>query len=164
MRPQQDIEEAFDRYGDAVLRACVATGLGRADAEDALQETFLKYATSRTPFLTESHQKAWLLRVAINTARDMQRRASNRDLPLVEADGPEPSRHEDEVSDGVCTSMDVREALRSLSDDQRVAVLLALGEGYTAPEVARIMSKPTNTVYSLITRGKRKLREVLGDE
>ena len=164
MRPQQDIEEAFDRYGDAVLRACIAAGLSRADAEDALQETFLKYATGRTPFLTESHRKAWLLRVAINGARDLQRRASNQDVPLEDADCPRPSRPEDEVSSGVCTRMDVAEALRALSDDQRVAVLLALGEGYTAPEVARIMRKPTNTVYSLITRGKRKLREVRGDE
>jgi len=55
-------------------------------------------------------------------------------------------------------------ALETLSSDQRTALLLAAVEGYAVPEIADMMERPANTVYSYIARGKKKLREVLEDD
>jgi len=159
MRSDADIEEAIDRYGDAVLRACSAY-LSPHDAEDAFQDTFLRYATHETAFNDEEHRKAWLIRVAMNLSKDHLRRSSTKAQPLDEAPEIAVESEDDRLAD----RMRMNEALRQLSDDQRLALMLSAVEGYAVPQIAAIMGKPENTVYSHITRGKRKLRKVLGDD
>ena len=156
MRSDADIEEAIDRYGDAVLRACSAY-LSPHDAEDVFQDTFLKYAMRKDAFNDEEHRKAWLIRVAVNMSKDRLRASSAKMLPLEQAPeiaiGPE--------DDATADRMRIRSALAQLSEDQRLALMLSVVEGYTAPEIAQIMNVPHNTVYSHITRGKKKLEKVL---
>ena len=65
------IEEAFRRYGDRVFTAAFSICRNREDADDAVQDTFLKYYTRDEDYMDESHLKTWQLRVAINRARDI---------------------------------------------------------------------------------------------
>lgn len=157
MRADGDVERAIARYGNAVLRACRAA-LPRADeAEDVFQDVFLRFASHDAPFNDEAHCKAWLLRVAINLARDHARRASERDVALDTVHEPSTPSETDQVEQRIT----MQEALSKLSDDQRTAILLSVVEGYPAREIAQLMGKPENTVYSLVSRGKKKLKEVL---
>ena len=160
MRSEADIEEAIDRYGDAVLRACSAYLHSRHDAEDAFQDTYLRYARYEEAFSDEDHRKAWLLRVAMNICKDHLRSASSKVVPLDESmnESIEPD------DERLVERMRMRQAMGHLSEDQRTALVLSVVEGYTVPDIARMMGKPENTIYSHITRAKRKLEKVLGND
>ena len=71
-------EAVVREHGDDVLRAAMMQLSNRADAEDVVQETFLRYATSAPRFVSKEHEKAWLLRVAINLAKDMRKAVWNQ--------------------------------------------------------------------------------------
>lgn len=162
MRPRHDIEHTINAHGDTIWRVCVLYFGSRSDAQDAFQETMLKYSLSETSFKDEEHRKAWLIRVATNVCKDMLKAASSKNLPL-----------EDEEAGGAVTLLsssdepgsglqDIIDAIRALADPPRTPVYLALYEGYTAPEISDMLEMPINTVYSWIARGKEQLREVLG--
>lgn len=159
MRSDADIEEAIDRYGDTVLRACCAY-LSYHDAEDAFQDTFIKYAAHDAAFNDETHRKAWLIRVGVNLCKDKLRKASMREVSLNES-ADIPTKSEDGA---IADRLRIRHAMQQLSDDQRLAVMLSVVEGYSVPEIAQVMDKPQNTVYSHLTRGKKKLKKVLGHD
>lgn len=158
LRSSQDIEEALTLHGDAVWRACVMRCPRQEDAQDVLQETFLKYAQHEAPFNDDEHVKAWLLRVAINGCIDRERRASTHESSL---DAQREAGFDVAVEDESGVVREVLGAMHDLGDPPRTAVYLALYEGYTAPEIARMLDVPVNTVYSWISRGRKILQEVL---
>lgn len=80
MRDARDIERAMDAYGDIVWRACLAY-VTPHDAEDAFQDTFVKYARRDEEFRDEEHKKAWLVRVAVNGCKDRCARVPARMHP-----------------------------------------------------------------------------------
>ena len=69
--PQEKVERAIERYGDMLFRLCLVMLGNAADAEDALQETYLRYLQKAPAFADEEHEKAWLLTVAANRCRDL---------------------------------------------------------------------------------------------
>ena len=162
MRKSDDIERAIDTFGSTVWRVCVTFFRHSHDAQDAFQETFLKYALAEeTDFQDDEHCKAWLIKVSANVCRDMLRAAHRKDhsfdqeteSPCCEFsvdEDPKESRH-----------LEIVEAFRSLDDPPRLPLFLSLYEGYTAPEIAEIVDAPVNTVYSWIARGKKMLKEAL---
>lgn len=161
MRDDVDIEMAIDRFGDAVLTACLAYLGNRQSAEDIFQDTFLKYAMHDGPFSDDEHRKAWLLRVAINASKDMLRASSSKNLELNEShDAPDTA----DFASALAERTRVQHALGYISDNERAAIVLTTIMGYSVPEAAHILKSPQNTVYSHITRGKRKLRKVLENE
>lgn len=146
-------------YGDAVLRACRAYLSNHHDAEDAFQDTFIKFATSDTAFTDENHKKAWLIRVAVNVCKDRLRSSAAKTTEFDE--GQLASIAIDSEADAIDERHAIQAALQTLPPDNRIALVLSAVEGYKAQEIADIMGKPLNTVYSLITRGKEKLRKVI---
>lgn len=161
MRAKVDIEQAIDRHGDDVWRACAVYFTERADAQDAFQETFLKYSLAELSFDDDEHRKAWLIRVAINTCKDMLKAAHRKNLVLDDdiAEGAivAPSAEDDPSSDLRLAL----KAIRNLTDPPRTPVYLSLYEGYTAPEISEMLDAPVNTVYSWISRGREQLKEAL---
>ncbi|WP_204830928.1 RNA polymerase sigma factor [Olsenella uli] len=160
MRGQAEMERAMGEHADAVWRACLVY-LPAADAEDVFQETFLKYALHDEPFRDDAHARAWLLRVAINGCKDALRAARRRDVSLEErverlGEGAVGAEAPSELG-----LREVLDAMAALGDPPRTQLYLALCEGYSAREIAGICDMPVGTVYSWISRGKRKLREVL---
>ena len=65
------VEDAFGKYGDRVFSAAFSILRNREDADDVVQDTFLKYHMKNLQYMDEPHLKAWLLRVAINRAKDI---------------------------------------------------------------------------------------------
>ena len=157
MRSEQETAEAIDRHADMVRRLCLIHLKNQADSEDVFQTVFMKYALSSVVFENEEHEKAWFLRVTINACRDLLRSFfRSRTVPLEELI---------ELPDE--TSGDSREVLRAvleLPDKYREVVHLHYFEGYTAPEIAGLMRKNVNTVYSLLARAKKLLRGRLGGD
>ena len=155
MRSEQDITAAVNRYGDTVMRICMVYLKNTADTEDIFQEVFLKYAQSDKAFENEEHKKAWIIKVAINACKDMIK--SFFRSKTTELDDFFPRKN---VSD---ETIDVLTAVLSLPQKYKTVVYLHFYEGYTAPQIGQILGKNTNSVYTLITRAKKLLKERLED-
>lgn len=161
MRPSGDIEAALAIHGPAVWRVCVLHFRNANDAQDAYQDTFLKYALAdRVAFESEEHRKAWLLRVAANTCKDALKAASRKNVSL-EGSALSQSESADPFDQPESFRNDVIDALRNLDDPPRTPLYLSLIEEYPATEIAAMLDAPVNTVYSWIARGKKLLKEAL---
>ena len=157
MRSEAEVNHAVEAYADMVRRICFYHLKNQADTEDVFQEVFLKYMLHDEPFHDREHEKAWLLRVAINACKDYLKSFFRRStVPLdalqeMAAEIPEGHR-------------EVLEAVLSLPGKYKDAIYLHYYEGYSAAEIGQILGKKENTVYSLLSRGRRMLKGVLEDE
>lgn len=155
MRTEQEVNRAVEQYADMILRLCTVSLKNLQDAEDVLQTVFLKYALSRENFESPEHEKAWLIRVASNQCKDVLKNFFRKyTVSLEEADLPAVPPEQ----------MDVLEAVRALPKAYREVIYLHFYEGYTALEIAKILRKNPNTVYTHLFRGKAMLKEVLGGD
>jgi RNA polymerase sigma-70 factor (ECF subfamily) len=146
-----------------------------ADAEDLVQETYLKAYRAFGGFQEGTNLKAWLYRILtntfINSYRARRRRPETSDIEDVEElylyhrlGGLEAAAAgrsaEDEVLERF-TDEDVKAAIESLPDSFRIAVLLADVEGFSYKEIAEIMDVPIGTVMSRLHRGRKALQKAL---
>jgi RNA polymerase sigma-70 factor (ECF subfamily) len=146
-----------------------------ADAEDLVQETYLKAYRSFGSFEEGTNLRAWLYRILtntfINSYRSAKRRPEVTDVEDVEdlylyrrlptLGGSDPGRSaEDEALDRF-TDDDVKSALEALPEAFRMAVMLADVEGFSYKEIADITDVPIGTVMSRIHRGRRALQKAL---
>lgn len=162
MRASEDIECALQTHGDTVWRVCALYFHSSTDAEDAYQETFLRYALAdNQTFNNGEHCKAWLIRVAVNICKDMLKASSRKRTVLDESSLEEQPAASDPLAQPASFASDVIDVMRSLDDPPRTPLFLALYGGYTAPEIASFVDAPVNTVYSWIARGKKMLKEAL---
>jgi RNA polymerase sigma-70 factor, ECF subfamily len=149
----------------------------RSDAEDLVQETYLKAYRAYERFEAGTNLRAWLFRIMtnsyINSYRKKQRRPYQTDLEDVQdlylyrrLGGNElatlgQSAEDvlfDQITDGV-----ILDALEELPDQYRTAVMLADVEGFAYKEIAEILDIPIGTVMSRLHRGRKKLQEQLYD-
>ncbi len=148
-----------------------------ADAEDLVQETYLKAYRGFGGFQEGTNLKAWLYRILTNTYiniyRAKQRRPQESDLGEIEdlylyrrLGGLEAARSgrsaEDELMD-TFSEAEVKEAVEALPENFRMAVLLADVEGFAYKEIAEILDIPIGTVMSRLHRGRKALQKQLFD-
>ncbi|MCI9249455.1 MAG: sigma-70 family RNA polymerase sigma factor [Dorea sp.] len=157
MRNEQDVIRAMEQYADTVRRLCMIHLKSYHDSEDIFQNVFLKYVLSSVKFESEEHEKAWFIRVTINACRDFFRDFFRSHMVPLE----ELIHQQEELTPD---NSEVLEAVLSLPEKYREAVYLYYYEGYTAVEIAHILKKNKNTVYTLLTRSKQLLRERLGGD
>ena len=148
-----------------------------ADAEDLVQETYLKAYRSFASFTEGTNLKAWLYRILTNTFinqyRAKKRRPDQVDLDDVEdfyifrrLGGLEAADAERTAETEALESMpddEVKQALESIPEQFRMAVILADIEGFSYKEIAEILDVPIGTVMSRIHRGRRQLQKLLWD-
>lgn len=157
MRSELEVNRAIEQHADMVLRLCMVCLNNSADAEDVFQTVFLKYALSNQQFTSAEHEKAWLIRVTRNACRDLLKcffRKHTVSLEDVAEYLPQATQEQQSIL----------EAVRALPKDYRDVVYLHYYEGYTAPEIAGILHKNPNTVYTHLTRARQMLKEMLGGE
>ncbi len=157
MRTDSEVNQAIEYHGDTVRRLCMIHLKNHADSEDVFQTVFLKYALHDEPFESLQHENAWFIRVTLNACRDLLRRFfRSRTVSLEEL-----MEIPQEMTDSY---REVLEAVLSLPERYRIPIYLHYYEGYTAPDIGRMLRKNVNTVYSLLNRGKTMLKEALEDE
>ena len=150
------------RYAPAVYRLAYARTGCRADAEDVMQEVFLRLMKAKPVFDSEAHAKAWLLRVASNCASDLFR------LPWRKREGPLEDNlsapEEDLPAPEEPEKGSVTEAVLSLPARYRIPIHLYYYEGFSVAEIAKTIGKSEGTVKSRLFRARNLLRSRLKEE
>lgn len=142
--------EAVEKYGDMLYRISLLILKNTADAEDAVQETFIKYFTKAQEFTDAEHEKAWLITVATNRCRDMLRYRSRHETESEEV----LNTYAVEKSDS-----GILEALMELSDKYRIIMILFYVEQYKIDEIADITGVSVSAVKMRLSRGRKLLEE-----
>jgi RNA polymerase sigma-70 factor (ECF subfamily) len=152
---------------DALYRAALRLTRNPAEAEDLVQETYLKAFRAAARFERGTNLRAWLFTILMNTHRNSRRDAAREpvdvDSEVVEQAENLPGRAatpEDLLLDATM-DVDVKAALDSLPDTFRTAVWLRDVEEFSYAEIARMLEIPAGTVMSRISRGRRMLYEQL---
>ncbi len=157
MKSTEDVNRVMEKYADMVRRICFVHLKNLQDTEDVFQDVYLKYLLYEGSFESGEHEKAWFIRVTINACTDWLRKLSHRKwLPL------EILAEESEIQDS--SSEEILEAVLQLPEKYKNVIYLFYYEEYTAVEIAKILGKKENTIYTWLSRAKGILRERLGGE
>ncbi len=157
MRSNSEADRAVEKYADTVRRVCFMHLKNYSDVEDVFQDVFLKYILHDEPFESDAHEKAWLIRVTINSCKDIFKSFFRRKVCSLDDIETEPFYIQEE-------SQDLLDAVLKLPDNYKNVIYLFYYEGYTAVEIARILNRRENTIYTWLSRAKAKLKEELGGE
>ena len=150
----EEVSRLVETYSSMLLRLACTRLENPADAEDAVQEGFLKLLTAHPSFRDAEHEKAWLIRTTLHRAADLRKAASRRNVPLEEAllaSAPEP---EDRLL----------AAVRALPEKYGAVIHLHYYEGYSLKEIGKLLGLPTATVGTRLARGRERLRQSLKEE
>jgi len=152
----------IDRYADRVHAYLVRHSGNRDDADDLLQETWVRVARSAKSFDTAKRFRSWVYGIATNLARDLFRRRTTKQIALraiaqTSARDPGPDRVEDLVA-----GRELRDRIAELPEAMRAVVLLRYYEGMSEAEMAEILEVPSGTIKSRLNAALRKLRGAYG--
>lgn len=153
--PADSFEALVRRYETVLYRAALAVVGNVQDAEDAVQETFLKVYEKKNPdFVSAAHEKAWLIKVTVNECKNRLLSGwFRKTVPLLETyPAKEPEQR------------DLLEQVMALPYKYRTVIHLYYYEGYSTAEIARILDKKEGTVRSWMSRAREQLKKVMGDE
>ena len=147
--------QLLDRYGNKILRLAYSYLRNMADAEDIVQDTLIQYLKKQPVFADETHEVAWLMRVAGNLSKNRIRYNCYRNTDELNEELAAEEREDLSF---------VWEAVSSLPVPYREIVHLYYYEGYSTAQIASILSKKESTVRSCLARGRAKLKSILKEE
>lgn len=154
-RPADELERVMQTYGNMLFRVALLSLGNVSDAEDAVQETLIKYMQKAPSFHDKEHEKAWLLKVLTNTCKDIlrfQKRHHTVDIEEIQ----ELSRE--------TTDSGILEALMSLPEKFRVVLTLYYVEEYSIETIAKMIGRTTSAVKMRLQKGRRLLEELYRKE
>ena len=142
--------EKYDEYSPMIYRLCALRLGNRQDAEDAMQNTFIKFFYKAPEFDNKESEKAWLIRVSINVCKDFQKSFWQKKTVGLDDTA--------ELTVGI-----IEDAVRlidifELSPKNRTVLQLYYYEGYSVTEIAKILKISVNGVTSRLTRARQKLK------
>ena len=152
------ISDLLDKYSDMVLRIAYTYLKNRADAEDIVQDVFLRIIDKKPSFNDESHEKSWLIRATINMCKNKVNMFWNKNKCSID------DVQEFAVSDKYNTDTSVFQAVMALGEKYRVVVYMYYYEGYSTPEIADVIGKNETTIWSLLHRARNKLKDMLKED
>lgn len=152
----REMERLVETYADLILRLSYSHLNHRQDAEDICQTVFLKLLERSPDFASPDHEKAWIIRTTRNACKDLLKSRWRRSgVPLEEAPPlSAPLQEEDRVL----------AALGHLPPAYREVLYLHYYEGYSGKEIARLLRRPAATVFTQLSRGRKRLQALLERE
>lgn len=159
-----DLDRMMNEYGTGLMRLCYLYLKDYQLSQDAVQETFLRVFTKYSLFRSESSEKTWVTRIAMNVCRDMMRKRSYRDRGLeIPEFAPAESAGPEEQAMDMAENAELMRALEALPDIYRQTLLLYYYNGFKTDEIASILRTARSTVNVRLKRGRDMLRKALGD-
>ena len=154
---ERHIAEAIKKHGDSVLRVATSVTGNLSDAEDVFSDVFFSLWQYNKAFLSSKHLKAWLIRVAVNKAKNIRKRAHNR--------------YRAELHDNIALvdvpydrNFTVTQVLERLKPDDRAVLYLHYYEGYTYGQIARMLGIRESSVRSKAMRARGEMKELLNSQ
>ncbi|MCL2088400.1 MAG: RNA polymerase sigma factor [Oscillospiraceae bacterium] len=156
LRTDSEIAEIYQRHVKTVYRVCYTYMKNTADTEDATSETFVRMIKTSPVFKSGEHEKAWLIRTAINVCKDYLKRSCRKDEGL--------ENHSETLScESVFETDGVITAVLELPDKYKSVVYMYYYEGYTSVQISAMLKKPQSTIRNYLSEARNILRERLGD-
>ena len=154
-----DMDYLISQYGTSLLRMAMAFLGDFHLAQDAVQETYIKAYNNYHTFRSDASEKTWLMRIAINTCKDMRKSAWYRKISLKQPAemwefAANDNTHESDNNDMV-------EAIRHLTPKLKEVVLLFYYQELSITEISHILNTSQNTVRVRLNRARAKLKQVL---
>lgn len=151
---RQSLHELAALYQDSLFAAAFNICRNAQDAEDVIQDTFVQYYTTKKEFENEQHIRAWLIRVAINKAKNVSRTFWRCNRVSI-ADYMETQAFESPESE------DLFETVMQLPEKYRIVIHLYYYEDYSVSEIAKILKLSQSNVKTRLMRGRAMLKELL---
>lgn len=155
-KPSQAFEEIYERQFDTVYRVCYSYMKNAADTEDMVADVFEKLLKSKTAFIDLEHEKAWLLRTAINRCKDFLKNWWRGRVNL--------DSYEDAEALNPFSESEMLKVILDLPKRYKDAIYLHYYEGYSTAEVAQILKKPQSTIRNHLSEARKLLKGVLENE
>lgn len=154
---KQTLEELVEQYQNNLFAVAFNVCKNAQDAEDVVQDTFLRYYTMKKEFDSEQHIRAWLIRVAINKAKNCNRTFWKRNKCSLE-------EYMETLTFETPESENLFETVMKLPEKYRIVIHLFYYEDYTVHEIAEILNLSESNVKVRLSRGRALLKEVLKEE
>ena len=153
--PADGIENIVRTYGNTLYRLCFVMLGNESDAEDAVQDSFIKYLQKAPSFENTEHEKAWLITVATNQCKDILRFRKRH-----------PQTDLENLRETLQTSSDsgVLEALMTLPEKFRFVLTLYYVEEYRIEDIAKMIGRTPSAVKMRLQKGRRLLEETFRKE
>ncbi|AJG98476.1 MULTISPECIES: RNA polymerase sigma factor [Clostridium] len=148
------IHYLIETYSDMLIRISYSYMKNLSDAEDITQEVFIKLLEKRPDFKNKTHEKSWLIRVAINLSKDKLKSSYFKNTTSLE----------DDFVDTTQEDTDVIQAVLSLPLKYRSIVFLYYYENYSISEISNILNIKESTVGSQLSRGRKLLKSILKED
>lgn len=151
------VQELVEMYKDNIYAAAFNICKSAADAEDVVQDTFLQYYMTKKEFDDEKHIRYWLLRVAINKAKNIQSSFRRKNEMSLED-------YVETLTFETPESRELFEEVMKLPEKYRVVIHLFYYEDYSVKEIAKILRTTESGVKVRLSRGRAKLKDALKEE
>ncbi|MBQ6707915.1 MAG: RNA polymerase sigma factor [Clostridia bacterium] len=152
---ENEFETKYNDYGKMLFKIAFLYMGNSSDAEDVLQDVFVKFLSSRHNFKDGEHEKAWFIRVTQNKCLDMLKRASNKNVPI-----------EDIISLNYVENNDMSEIIEkvfSLPEKYKLSVILYYYNDYSVEEISKILKISKSAVKMRLKRSREILKLELED-
>ncbi len=156
LRTDKEIAEIYKCHMIMVYRVCFAYMKNSADTEDAVQDTFYKLINSGMEFESEEHEKAWLIRVAMNVCKNSLRHWFRKREDFADYENLQ-STENIEIDETF-------EVVMGLPEKYKTVVYLYYYEGYTTPEISDILGRPQSTIRNYLHEARGVLKEKIGGD
>ena len=151
------VQDLMNMYKNNVYAVAFSICKNASDAEDVVQDTFLQYYMTHINFDNEQHIRAWLLRVAINKAKNIQASFWHRNgMPLDD--------FIETLSFETPETKELFEEVMKLPEKYRVVVHLFYYEDYSIKEIAKILRTTESNIKVRLSRGRVKLKDALKED
>lgn len=161
MRSTAEMDRALELYSDTVRRVCFLHLKNNHDVEDIFQEVFIKYMLYDKKFESDAHEKAWLIRVAINASKDILKSFFRKNVSSINDSHFNLSYTDINLENDEKNLLNV---ILKLPPNYKNIIYLFYYEGYTAVEIAKMLKKKENTIYTWLNRARKELKKQLGDD
>ncbi len=152
---EEELSRIISSYTKSLVRLAFTYTKSVPDAEDVVQEVMIRLITKKPWFENETHEKAWLVRVTINTSINYIKAVKRRRAEPLSYDIPDTVRREEGF---------LLEMLDVLPGKYKSVLYLYYYEGYSIKEISRILGKPESTISTWLSRARKKLKVQLEKE
>lgn len=151
------LEQAYEKYADMLYRLALSHLKNKEDAEDTVQEVFIKYMHHFIPFADEEHERAWLIRITVNRCYDLLRYKSKRNHEALD-EITEIAAEETEFN------TEIFQILEKLPVKNKTAMILHYLEGFSVEEIALMLHVSVSAVKMRLSRGREQMKEEIEKE